>query len=42
MPHARPSLPPGKIVFARDIVEPSIKPGNAALQGIGVLAPLVR
>lgn len=31
----------GQIVFARDIVEPAIKPGNAALQGISVVAPLV-
>ena len=32
----------GEIVFARDIVEPAIKPGAAALQGISVVAPLVR
>ncbi|KAI7845310.1 hypothetical protein COHA_001152 [Chlorella ohadii] len=32
----------GKIVFARDIVEPSIKPGDAALKGISLIAPLVR
>lgn len=45
-PHARashtrrPHAPPTHA--ARDIVEPAIKPGNAALQGIGVVAPLVR
>ena len=32
----------GQIVFARDIVEPTFKPGAAALQGISVIAPLVR
>ena len=32
----------GKIVFARDIVEPALKPGSAALKGITVVAPLVR
>lgn len=32
----------GQIVFARDIVEPAIKPGSAALSGISVVAPLVR
>ncbi|EFN53111.1 hypothetical protein CHLNCDRAFT_9491, partial [Chlorella variabilis] len=32
----------GQIVFARDIVEPAIKPGAAALSGISVVAPLVR
>lgn len=31
----------GQIVFARDIVEPAIKPGAAALSGISVVAPLV-
>lgn len=31
-----------QIVFARDIVEPAIKPGNAALSGISLVAPLVR
>ena len=28
--------------FARDIVEPTFKPGAAALQGISIVAPLVR
>lgn len=32
----------GRIIFARDIVEPTFKPGAAALQGISVVAPLVR
>jgi ketosteroid isomerase-like protein len=32
----------GQIIFARDIVEPTFKPGAAALQGISVVAPLVR
>lgn len=32
----------GRIKFARDIVEPTFKPGAAALQGISVVAPLVR
>ncbi|KAL4437246.1 hypothetical protein ABPG75_004385 [Micractinium tetrahymenae] len=32
----------GQIVFARDIVEPAIKPGGASLGGISVVAPLVR
>ena len=32
----------GQIIFARDIVEPSIKPGSAALRGIALVAPLVR
>lgn len=32
----------GQIVFARDIVEPAIKPGAASLGGISVVAPLVR
>jgi hypothetical protein len=32
----------GQIVFARDIVEPAVKPGAAALQGITIVAPLVR
>ena len=31
-----------KITFARDLVEPTIKPGESALQGISVVAPLVR
>jgi ketosteroid isomerase-like protein len=31
-----------KIVFARDLVEPSLKPGSMALQGITVVAPLIR
>ena len=31
-----------KIVFARDLVEPSIKPGGLALQGITAVAPLIR
>lgn len=32
----------GKIIFARDIVEPTIKPGASALGAISVLAPVVR
>jgi len=32
----------GQIVFARDIVEPTFKPGAAALKGIALIAPLVR
>lgn len=32
----------GRIVFARDIVEPTLKPGAASLKAISVLAPLVR
>lgn len=36
------TCPPLQIVFARDIVEPSIKPGDAALKGISLVAPLVR
>ena len=32
----------GQIVFARDIVEPTFKPGAAALGAISVIAPLVR
>lgn len=32
----------GEIVFARDIVEPTFKPGASALQGIRVIAPIVR
>lgn len=32
----------GQIIFARDIVEPAIKPGAASLGGISVVAPLVR
>ena len=32
----------GRIVFARDIVEPTFKPGGAALAGISLVAPLVR
>ena len=32
----------GLIVYARDIVEPSIKPGHAALQMIKVVAPLLK
>eukprot|EP00887_Chlorella_sp_A99_P003407 scaffold7.g3407.t1 len=32
----------GQIVFARDVVEPSLKPGGAALRGISFVAPLVR
>lgn len=32
----------GQIVFARDIVEPTIKPGSAALSAISLLAPVVR
>jgi ketosteroid isomerase-like protein len=31
-----------KITFARDLVEPTIKPGESALQGISVVAPLVK
>jgi hypothetical protein len=31
----------GQIVFARDIVEPTIKPGASALGGISAVAPLV-
>ena len=32
----------GRIIFARDIVEPALKPGSAALGGISLVAPLVR
>lgn len=32
----------GQIAFARDVVEPVIKPGEAALRGISVVAPLIR
>lgn len=32
----------GQIKFARDIVEPTLKPGSAALGGISLVAPLVR
>jgi hypothetical protein len=32
----------GQIVFARDVVEPTFKPGASALQGIAAVAPLVR
>ncbi|PSC68605.1 polyketide cyclase [Micractinium conductrix] len=32
----------GKIIYARDCVEPALKPGSSALGGIGVIAPLVR
>lgn len=32
----------GRIIFARDIVEPAFKPGSAALAGISLVAPLVR
>lgn len=31
-----------KIVFARDLVEPALKPGGAALKGITAVAPLIR
>lgn len=32
----------GEISFARDIVEPAIKPGESALKGINTVAPLIR
>jgi len=32
----------GQISFARDIVEPAIKPGESALKGITTVAPLIR
>ncbi|GAB4821572.1 hypothetical protein N2152v2_008618 [Parachlorella kessleri] len=32
----------GQIIYARDLVEPTFKPGDSALLGIGLVAPLVR
>lgn len=32
----------GQITFARDVVEPAVKPGSFALQGITAVAPLIR
>ncbi|KAK9826114.1 hypothetical protein WJX81_004563 [Elliptochloris bilobata] len=32
----------GRIVYARDLVEPAVKPGGSALLGLKLLAPIVR